>query len=67
VVAVHVVVDAPLDPGEQLVEVPVELADRGGGGRGVEDGAGAGQAGVDGVVGVLVRAPLLEQRLGLVP
>ena len=67
VVAVHVVVDAPLDPGEQLVEVPVELADRVRGRRGVEDGAGAGQAGVDRVVAVVVWPPLLEQRLGLVP
>ncbi len=67
VVAMDVLVDASLDPGEQLVEVAVELSGGVGGGRGVEDGAGAGEGGVDRVVAVLVRAPLLEQRLGGVP
>jgi hypothetical protein len=62
-----VLVDAGLDALEQHVEVLVELARGAAGGRGVEEGPGTGERGVDRGVAVLAWSPVLDQGLGGVP
>lgn len=63
-VAFDVLVDADVDPRGAGGEVPVELAQGGGGAGCVEPGAGAGEPGVDRGVAVPARAPFLEQGFG---